>query len=318
MASGIFYKWSSYRRLFKYFSWLIRLFEKPRIKKFAQRQGNSSPIFILGLPRSGSTFLYQLLTSLFDVIYFDNLVNLGRNNLFFSVGLSNFFYKNRVHNSFSSDYGNTDDSGLHAPSEAGTLWYRWFPKDAVEIGLGELSDKAKNDLKQNISSLIGRHNKPLLIKNLYMVHRMKVLKEVFPDARYIYIQRDPLYIAQSIYQARLKNLKDPKTEWWSVPVPGYESLLKLPVEEQIAHQVNSLQRIIREELSDIDPAKILEVKYEELEINDIKRRCSEFIGIDVRKEFLFSEDQFRQGNVQKVDDEVLSRLQSELNRIFDA
>ncbi|MFC2089959.1 sulfotransferase [Bacteroidota bacterium] len=313
MKGTLFYKWSTLRRLFKYSSWIIRLFELPRIRKYAKNQDEASPVFIIGLPRSGSTFLYQLITNYFDVLYFDNLVNIGRENLYFSVWLSNLIYRDKPHNSFSSNFGNTTESGLHAPSEAGMLWYRWFPGGDAELENYSLSEKSKNELKDSVLSVIGRHQKPLVIKNLNMVLRMKVIKDLFPGARFIYIRRDPVYIAQSIYQARKANAVDHTREWWSVPIPGYQSLLELPEEMQIARQVTDLQQLIEKELAELSAEKIMEVKYEDID-EDLVNKLKHFLGVEFRSETSISDITFRNTNKINIDIEVFNSLQEELNR----
>ncbi|MDA3778711.1 MAG: hypothetical protein PF487_00520, partial [Bacteroidales bacterium] len=57
------------RRLFKYTSPLISVFEKSKINKYSSRKTEKQPIFILGVPRSGSTILYQIITDFFNISY---------------------------------------------------------------------------------------------------------------------------------------------------------------------------------------------------------------------------------------------------------
>ena len=316
METKLFYKWSTYRRLFKYSSHVIRIFESGLIKKYGQKQADHPPVFILGLPRSGSTFLYQLLTDMFDVLYFDNLTNLGRENLYFSTWLSQRLFKGRLHNSFSSTYGNTSAHGLHAPSEAGMMWYRWIPQDLVVIDEHIISAKQKADMAQNIRSIINRYSKPLIIKNLYFALRIGLIKKIIPEAKFIYLKRDPLYIAQSIYLARQKNTGDPQSEWWSLPYPGYESVLGLSLAEQTAKQVYHLENLIQEELRKLDAEKVLEIQYEELELEKIQGQFQSFIGTDIRKQFLLENVVFNPGNRQKLDDITFTELKMEIEKVY--
>ena len=81
--SRVFYKWSTLRRVLKYSRPIISIFESLKIKKYATKEPEYQPVFIIGSPRSGSTILYQLITNYLDVLYVDNLINLSRGNLFF-------------------------------------------------------------------------------------------------------------------------------------------------------------------------------------------------------------------------------------------
>lgn len=307
------------RRLFKYTAWLIRPFERGLVARFAgkDKSAQCSPVFIIGLPRSGSTVLYQLITDMFDVTYFDNLVNLGRENIHFSVQVSKILFKNRPHRSYTSKYGNTTSEGLHAPAEAGPLWYRWFPKDVSEVTMEMMSPKKMRHMKATVCSIMKREKKPLIVKNLHMILRMKVLREVFPDARYIYIRRDPLFIAQSIYLGRQKNLDDIQAEWWSVPFPGYESLLGAPVEKQIAHQVVELQRIIEHELSMVSKKNIFRLDYESLDLHSLQSELGAFLLAQPREGFSADDVRMENRNARKLEEHVLEKLQSEMNRIFE-
>lgn len=290
------------------------------ISKYAGRDSSHgySPVFIIGLPRSGSTLLYQLVTDMFDVTYFDNLINLGRENIHFALSISNLLFRNRPHQSYRSNYGNTSSDGLHAPAEAGPLWYRWFPENVSEVTPELLSSEKMVQLRDTIESIVNREGKPLVIKNLYMILRMQVLREVFPDARYIYIRRDPLFVAQSIYFARQKNLEDIRAEWWSVPFPGHEALLGSPAEKQIAHQVVALQRIIDREIKEINKNNIFMLDYESLDLQMLRTELGDFLNALPRKSFSAENVDIHNRNSKMLPDEILQKLQSEMNGIFDA
>lgn len=313
-------KWYLYRRLLKYLSWITSLYEKSMVRKYAlaKPEEKHNPVFIIGLPRSGTTLLYQIVTDLFDVIYFDNLVNIGRENICFSLRLSEIIFKNRPHHSYSSSYGNTYSDGLHAPSETGLIWYKWFPKNVSEVTPEMVPDKKKKQLKLLFSSIMNRTDKPLVIKNLYTIQRMKVLKEIFPEAKYIYIRRDPFFIAQSIYLARKKNLMNIDSEWWSVPYPGYESVLGLPAEKQIANQVFELEQMIQNELKDINRDNVFELNYESLNLELIRKELGAFLNAQFREGFSDEKVNLHIENKIKVDAATVEAIQSEINRIYES
>lgn len=316
LSKILFYKWWYIRRPIKWLSPLISIFEKQKIRKYGTLPSHNSPVFIIGIPRSGTTILYQLVTQIFNVSYFNNFINLSRENLYFGCWLSHKIFQGKPHNSYVSNYGNTKDSGLSAPSEIGNFWYRWIPKDQIIIDENSISIDDKKAIIKNINSIINRYSKPLVIKNLYFVLRIRLIKELFPNAKFIYLKRDRLYVAQSIYLARTKNSKNPQSEWWSLNFPGYESLLTLPIEEQIAQQVYQLENLIQNELSEIFKENIMEIKYEELELNSIEKQFKSFIGTEKRKTFSLDQASFISGNTQKVDDDIFFRLKRELDKIF--
>ncbi len=316
LSEIFFYKWWYIRRPLKWLSPLISIFEKKKIRKYGSQPSQYSPVFIIGVPRSGTTILYQLVTQFFNVTYFNNFVNLSRENLYFGCWLSHKIFKGESHNSYVSNYGNTKESGLMAPSEIGNFWYRWIPKDQIIVDENSVSIEDKRAITKNINSIINRYRKPLIIKNLYFALRIRLIKVLFPSAKFIYLRRDRLYVAQSIYLARIKNSKNPKSEWWSLNFPGYKSLLTLPIEEQIAQQIYQLENLIQKELSEICHENIMEIKYEELELNNIEKKFKSFIGAEKRKAFTFGQLRFKSGNTQKIDDAIFFRLKYELDKIF--
>ncbi|MEA1896642.1 MAG: hypothetical protein U9N53_03130, partial [Bacteroidota bacterium] len=83
LSKILFYKWWYIRRPIKWLSPLISIFEKQKIRKYGTLPSQNSPVFIIGIPRSGTTILYQLVTQIFNVSYFNNFINLSRENLYF-------------------------------------------------------------------------------------------------------------------------------------------------------------------------------------------------------------------------------------------
>jgi hypothetical protein len=307
-------KYWTIRRILKYGSPLVRPFEARLIKKYSGREHHQDPVFIIGLPRSGSTYIYQLITDAFDVLYIDNLMMLGRETLYFSGWLSHLLYKESPHHSYESSFGDTWQSGLHGPSEAGALWYRWIPKELILAGEDDVDDKKGRGLRANMLALTGRYKKPLVIKNLYFSNRIRLVHSLFPDARFIWVQRDPLYVAQSIYISRLENTKDPVREWWSVKFPGYESVLGKQLEVQVARQVIEIQNIIEKDLSLIDPRKVLKLNYEQMDREFLEGPLREFMETGYRTGIDPAALPFRAGNKQKLDNVIFDRLQQELER----
>ena len=100
----VFQKWWIIRSILKYGSPVISIPEKAGIKKYGVETPAHSLVFIIGAPRTGSTILYQVITSLIDVSYIDNLANLARYNPYFGLRLSHLFFRNHSHQSFTSKF----------------------------------------------------------------------------------------------------------------------------------------------------------------------------------------------------------------------
>lgn len=258
----LFRKWWFQRTILKYGSPLISPLEKKGIKKYGGRKADHPSLFIIGPPRSGSTIFYQLVSSLLDIGYVDNLANLSRQNPFFGMELSQLRFKGKSHQSYSSNYGRTSEDGLHAPAEA-LFFYKWFPRDRHYTEPSDLSPKQSSELCETMNGMINRIDKPLVIKNLSFSLRLQVLREFMPDSRYLLVRRDPLYTIQSVLMGMRKN-NQPENKVWGILPRDFKELEGLDPIEMVVRQVNSIERQIYSDLKKIPDDKVLIVDYEKL------------------------------------------------------
>jgi hypothetical protein len=263
-----------------------RIIERPLKKKFAEKRLKKQPVFIIGAPRTGSTIFYQILTNQFNVLYFDNLVSLFNKIPFIGFILSNLVFKNCAHNCFKSHHGDTRKYGWHAPSECGAFWYRWLPKDRHFVDYSDINKLMVKQIRNEINAIINYFNKPVIFKNLNAGQRLRLIKKCFPDAKFIYIKRDPLYVAQSILKAKRKiGIKD--NEFWSIMPPNVADLKKINGYEQIVKQIYFLQKQIEEDLQLFPEENILILDYKYLgsNLSKVLGKCKKLIKAEFRGNF---------------------------------
>lgn len=249
--------WSVVARLFQPILFLLEKAIAPKTTKIEDWQ---QPIFIVGAPRTGSTFLYQNLSHYLDILYPDNLACHFHQHFFIGFWLSNFFYKNKPHHSFSSHHGSTYHDGMHAPGEAAGYWYRWFPRDRDFVDRDELPQDVQQQLRQSIFEISHYFQKPILFKNLNNGQRLRALQQVFPKARIIFIQRNLTDHAASILRARQKDGVKPH-HWWSVRPKNFKELLPQKEADMVAAQIFFVEKEIRESLSLFPDKQVLTVDY---------------------------------------------------------
>ncbi len=240
--------------------------EKRGIRRYAGDADAASmdlqPVFIVGAPRSGSTALYQALTECLDLLYIDNLAALFYRNLYFGMWLSRTIFGDSGHGCFRSEQGSTGFCGLHAPAECGDFWYRWLPREPHYIPKGQLGEAAIEEIRQTLYGIIHRFRRPLLFKNLNAGQRMGMLSQIVPNAKFIYIFRDPLYNAQSIMEVKREKGLDPRA-WWSIMPKNYKELLKLDAPAMAMAQVFYLERQIMEDREYFSPEQCIDIRYED-------------------------------------------------------
>lgn len=227
------------------------------------------PLFIIGAPRTGSTILYQALTNFYDLLFLDNLACRTCYNLYFALWLSEKKFSNRPHNNFEAKHGDTDGFGAHSPSECGDFWYRWLPRDRHFIEEDEIAPIGLDAIRREVTAAINFGKKPLLFKNLNAGMRLRLLAKAFPNAKFIFIRRDPRFVVRSIAKAR-KSFGIPSGAWWSVMPPNVAELIDLPELELCAAQVYFIERQIEEDLKRFAPENIVEVHYRQLSADCIE------------------------------------------------
>ncbi len=220
------------------------------------------PVFLIGAPRSGTTLIYQWLTNVLDIDYVDNLNHLFPKNINFGKQLSNFIYRNKAHNTYSSYFGRTQHLSLHAPSEAGDFF-------------------SLSDYEKRVQALLHKNQKPWIFKNLTLSTQVNRLTQANPDAKFIVIKRDLLDTALSIYDARIA-LNIDKEAWWSAKPSSYYEIHSLPLHQRIIRQVIDLNTDIEKQIKEIREEQKMTINYDimHLEQETILNEVESFIGAE--------------------------------------
>jgi len=213
-------------------------------------------VFILGLPRSGTTLVYQYVVHRLEMAYWTNGVGLHPR----APVVTTFLEKRRgpYRSDFRSRYGKVQ--GATAPREAGSVWARYFdlerPTRLEEVRPGDA--KRLRNLVAATQRVFG--GAPFVNKNVKHMLRVDALARIFPEAIFLVVRRRMQDVALSILRARLET-RDPK-RWWSIRPPDWERLLALPLEEQVAAQVRGLRRQLGVDLSALASERVLHLDYE--------------------------------------------------------
>lgn len=230
-------------------------------RRYFETDSCHNPIFIIAAPRTGSTILYQILTNNNEVLYVDNLASAFHKTMPFGIWLSQLIYKKKPHKSFQSNYGNT--SSLHSPSESQSFWFRWFPRDRDFVEVDDIDHEQINDLRKTITSMMNHHGKDILFKNLACGQRIQVLQKAFPNAKFVFLKRDPVYTAQSLLLAR-RHLGIHDDVWWSVKPREFTNLNNLPIHEKLIQQILQVEAQVSTDLESVSAENKIEISYEDL------------------------------------------------------
>ena len=224
-------------------------------------------IYLVGLPRSGTTLLSQLVSRQLEVGYINNLV--ARFWLRPSVGvrLSHALLGGvrRDAIQLTSTFGVTSD--IVGPHEFGYFWRHWFNLDvqpshhltpAAERRVDE--DGLRNALEQE---LLAEFRMPIVFKNVICGFHARLLTALHPQSLFVMIRRDLHDVAASILHARQQRHGDYRS-WWSLKPSTYVAISRIDDPgHQVARQVKDCLSEMTTELAR-PTVNTISVEYEDL------------------------------------------------------
>lgn len=255
-------------------------------KKYVTNQSKSSlPIvFICGAPRSGTTLLSQVLASTGMFNYIDNFIARFWQSPYIGfylekiLGLRNKW--NEKGRTFESEFGKT--VGLLDPHEFTYFWEHWLKPSTPHhiISTDHIDMIDIGGLNNEINAMLNSYNNPIFFKNIWFLSNPKLAYALFDNVYFIFIKRDIIENALSIYNARII-YNGNENAWFSVKPSNYSDLDNLPPEHQIIGQIKSINRELMTQKNDF-PGRVLDVQYEELCSNpfDIVKSVAKHIGIE--------------------------------------
>lgn len=216
------------------------------------------PLFILGLPRSGTTLVYQYLVHRLELAYFTNGVGRFPGAPCLVSGYQRIRHGD-YHSDFRSEYGVV--AGPNAPREAGSFWGTYFDLEEYSVAVrgGSLAESRLRSTVGLVERMFGgRH---FVNKNVKHMLWLPALARIFPEARFLVVHRNLLDVGLSLLEGR-RRFAPERDGWWSVRPPGYRNLSALPLSDQIAAQVLGLDSKLRADTGRLAGERTLSVEYE--------------------------------------------------------
>jgi hypothetical protein len=244
------------------------------------------PLFIVGLPRSGTTLVYELIVQAFEVNYFSHILDYAYGLPNITTRLTRRYTKNPPPR-YQSRYGRIP--GFFSPAENFYFWMRWFPESPVlghHVPVELLDEETIADANRAVGSITQISGRPYVFKNLYSSLSISSLLKVFNNARIVIVQRELEAVAASMYKRR-RELQNKRT-WWSIKPPFSSSIQSNNLIEQVAFQCIRSEQLIEQAISEAKTGHCLAVNYKEVCESplDFINRLAEWIG----PEFIKRED----------------------------
>ncbi len=223
-------------------------------------------IYIVGVPRSGTTLLSQLVSRFLPVGYVNNLIARCWRRPAVGIVLTRALLGERAREgiTFHSSYGTTHE--VVGPHEFGYFWRQWLSLDAAPNH--HLSPDAQQAVDREglrvalEQEILGVFDSPVVFKNVICGFHAALLTAVHPPSLFIHIVRDPYSAATSILEARMLRYGSYDT-WWSLKPSTYPFSHRNDPAAEVAQQVVDCRREFEQELSR-PGVQSMTVGYEEL------------------------------------------------------
>lgn len=214
-------------------------------------------LHIVGLPRSGTTLLLQLMAARLRVGYISNLVAAFWRAPVTGIRLARKLAGDFRPNIFQSSYGRTN--GLHNAHEFGYFWRELFGyKEMLEPELPGEKEIDWQFVRVVLGNICREFGCPVVFKSFLAQWHIPQLVTVLPNSCFIRVQRDPIDVAVSLVGMRTHYFGD-KTSWVSLKPKQYHWLKDMPYWVQVAGQVYFLEKSLENSLMKADPSRVLEV-----------------------------------------------------------
>ena len=289
--------------------------------RIRRQELHPEPLFLLGFWRSGTTLLHNLLSMDPQWGFVSTYQAALPSSFLAGQGwvrrmIENMLPPNRGVDNIPVDLAMPQEEEIAMMCTGGRSPYVFlsFPRNAenaLEYLFPDAAlDRSRRDRWQreyiNLLKAASFHmdGKPLLLKSPSNTSRVAALLELFPDARFIYIQRNPYDTVRSyIHLLRLMN------DW--------HALQSIDFEQLVLQQMDVYQRMAKAYLEQkqlIPEGRLVEISYETLEVDKVGQirniyRALELPGYDAFEprlvEYAGSVDDF-QKNPAHINDQVIN------------
>jgi len=186
-------------------------------RKLKKNLSEEPPVFIIGFWRSGTTLLHSLLCQDPQAGYvttyhgvFPNLVLTQKK--WFKALINSLLPKKRPFDGYSMDmdFPQEEDFAMMSLQPRSLYKMFYFPKDFDKIYSEELyfenlpSTQRKSWTDKYLTfinkAMLNTSGKRYISKNPCNIFRIKTLTELFPDAQFIFIYRNPYPVVESLYR----------------------------------------------------------------------------------------------------------------------
>jgi hypothetical protein len=197
------------------------------------------PVFLIGMPRSGTTMMQDLLCAHPGMAYFDNTMNRYPTTFCAMDHFRRLLRLDFQAERFLQDSVNVSPS---SPSDGIAVWEKWLKLDPMSleyrhIVIADFSPSERQAIYDTIRKVIWCHGDPK--KRLFNALRaslphLELVQDLFPDAKFVYILRDARMTANSLIKLCRLDMERQKK---AGEIPGDRPFIPYPRFPKLAEYV---------------------------------------------------------------------------------
>lgn len=289
--------------------WIYKRAERPKLPQ----------VFVCGPPRSGTTVVSQVLTKFLDVHYFNNLTSLFPRAPITATKLFGWLAPDRRKDmDFRSFYGRT--ARLAFPNDALYFWDRWTGVDR-EIVPKKISKDNQEKMQRFFGAMEQHFGKPSINKNNSLNTYADLIAKVLDKSYFICLDRDPVYLAQSLLIASRFIHGDENIPYGIIGSSGatQNAVGEPDPVKQVCEQVLWHKKVMMQQEELIGKERFIIVNYEDFCADPSKwvskiswMALGEKLEVeDIRK----SLKPFKISNKRKLDEETFSKIEDTFTKM---
>jgi len=267
-------------------------------------------LLVCGPPRSGTTLVVQYLINSYKVNYINNLSSLfPRSSIYVNQFLAKWV-KPRA-GEYSAFYGKS--VGLAGNNDGLFLWDRWlgYERDKVPE---KLMPNATKDMANYFGAINQNSDLPIVNKANRIISSANLIQPILPTARFIFLWRNPVMLAQSLLVARKQLTGDLHTPYGlhSDTISSEDPI------EDVCSQVEFLHSLMERQLHQLKKDAVLVVNYSDFcrSPNSLLDQIQGKWNLSIETRFEHSSDfTFSEHNAVKIPNAQFVRMQKRLSTL---